>query len=367
MGWFGHLLKNVGTNIIGNAASSLIGGTLNNLFAPQASSFLPQGQSPVINGYQDLLPSVTDATKGLIPAGQPGGGLGELFGGSGFTGGGSGNALNFNMPEVTLQPAVGGASGNSSSFNPLSIFDGMPQFQNPLINGFQDLLPGIPKNIQPAVNGQNITPANDPVTVGQGQPQQQQPLINGNVDLLPGIPNNIQAPGGGPGGNADRGFDLNDFLKTLTSAGLLGSQIFGDNKIGGQDVDSMRKLAGDLGNRGSHLLDTSLANQQGHLDATALNAIERRSRQAEAGVRQNYAQMGMSGSSMEAQDLAGVQERATQETFDIGQNMAISGLQTAAQLIGDQSNIYSQLMQAQIAQDEELSRAIMDFAAASAR
>ena len=118
---------------------------------------------------------------------------------------------------------------------------------------------------------------------------------------------------------------------------------------------------------GFRIMPTALANQQGNVNGQVLTSVNDQLQKSEAAMRQRYAQMGMSGSTMEEQDLAGLRSNAEDQVFTIGQQMATTGLQTAASLTGQDAGIYNEIMQAQVQQDEELSKAIAAFAGAMAK
>jgi hypothetical protein len=83
---------------------------------------------------------------------------------------------------------------------------------------------------------------------------------------------------------------------------------------------------------------------------------------AQASVRQQYANRGMSGSSAEAQDLQNVQEQASANAG----NMAIQLFQQGMNESQLGSEIYNNLMQVTLQQDQQLSSGITNFVSALA-
>lgn len=82
-----------------------------------------------------------------------------------------------------------------------------------------------------------------------------------------------------------------------------------------------------------------------------------------------YASLGLTGSTMEADAISNIQNQATGVRATIEEQMAQTGLSASSQASGAfglQGTIYSQLMQAQIAQDTALQSAIAQFASAAA-
>ena len=92
------------------------------------------------------------------------------------------------------------------------------------------------------------------------------------------------------------------------------------------------------------------AGVQASLDAAKQSAI--------AAVKGQYANRGMSGSSAEQQDLAGIEEQVASQGATIAQNLYNTGLSQAQ--LSDQ--IYAELMQAMVQQDQQMSTAVGNFA-----
>src|SRR5581483_8315334 len=84
---------------------------------------------------------------------------------------------------------------------------------------------------------------------------------------------------------------------------------------------------------------------------------------AKAAIRSQYAARGMSGSSAEAQDLAGVDQTIASQ----GVSIATQLLQTGISEQNLSAQLYSTIMSAQLNQDNQLSQAIAALAAAAAR
>lgn len=166
------------------------------------------------------------------------------------------------------------------------------------------------------------------------------------------------APGGGVLGSGLT-------LAQLLGAGGLGATLLqGPGTPPGSDqLTAEAKNNEDLLN--NSILPTALANQQGQINGTALTQFEQDLAKKQASIRQSYAGMGESGSTMEAQDLNGARDSTTQAIFTSAQQMATSGLQYAGQLQSIDTGIYNDLMQAQIAQDKEYRDALAAFAAAA--
>lgn len=100
----------------------------------------------------------------------------------------------------------------------------------------------------------------------------------------------------------------------------------------------------------------------GPLPAGAQSALDQATASAKASIRSRFASMGMSGSSAERNALAQADSEAVQQRFQIAQQMAQTGFQQA----GLSNTIYGNLANAQLQQDNELSDAIAQAAAAFA-
>ena len=81
-----------------------------------------------------------------------------------------------------------------------------------------------------------------------------------------------------------------------------------------------------------------------------------------ANVRSTYDKLGLSGSTMEAQAQQSVNEQTMGTAFKISQDMMIQGMKAT----GLSEAMYSEIMQANVAQDTAFAKAIGNFAAALA-
>lgn len=108
---------------------------------------------------------------------------------------------------------------------------------------------------------------------------------------------------------------------------------------------------------------TAMANMQGIIGGPAMGAIDTNLARQQAQIRQTYNQMGMSGSTAEAQDLASAGRDAVSQQYELGRQMASSGFQGIAAQTGIADTTFSNLMQMQLAQDQELQDALQAYAA----
>lgn len=101
----------------------------------------------------------------------------------------------------------------------------------------------------------------------------------------------------------------------------------------------------------------------GQLPAGYQSALDRMQKSAEAQVKSRYAQMGLSGSSMERQELAAIPQQLETQKLQIAQSLAAQGMQS----MGLSSAAYNQIAQNTLEQDKELANALALFGAAAIR
>ena len=117
----------------------------------------------------------------------------------------------------------------------------------------------------------------------------------------------------------------------------------------------LQQSAAQLGQQGKELQNYL---QTGTLPPGAQAAINQATASAQAAIRSQYAAMGMSGSSAEAQDLAQAQQAGvTQAT-----NMAATLLSTGIQSTQMSDQLYQDIINQSMQEDQDLSSAIGNFA-----
>lgn len=177
------------------------------------------------------------------------------------------------------------------------------------------------------------------------------------------------ATGGFAGDAASSGFSLPGLLSgagsqvaknplgtigALGSGGLLLSDVLKGNQKPegyGQLQAQANQASQQAGQLEGYLTSGQLpAGVQASLDAAKQSAI--------AATKQRYATRGMSASSAEQQDLAGIEEQVASEGAKIAQNLYTTGLSQAQ--LSDQ--IYAELMQTMLQQDQQMSQAVGNFA-----
>jgi hypothetical protein len=164
-----------------------------------------------------------------------------------------------------------------------------------------------------------------------------------------------------------------DFLSRLSSDPL--GTIADNGKLAlagaGLGYDALKGNKPPQGQEQLQALADSLTKQSKQLTSTALNTalppeaqaqLEQARSSATAGIRSQFARMGLGGSTMEAQALAGVQEQIAAQGSTIMQQLMQQGM-SAAQAA---DTMLAQIMQSNVSRDNALSSAVGSFAGALA-
>ncbi len=142
--------------------------------------------------------------------------------------------------------------------------------------------------------------------------------------------------------------------QALSAAGLVGNAALsaGKNLKG---YNQLKDIAGQEQSQGKQLEQYL---QTGTLPPGVQSSLNEAAESAKASVRSRYAQMGMSGSSSEANDLAKVDQQIASQ----GANIATQLLQTGIQESNLASGLYDQIMKQSFTSDQALGGAIQNFA-----
>jgi hypothetical protein len=221
--------------------------------------------------------------------------------------------------------------------------------------------------------------AGDPtayVAQGPGTGQASDPLnpfpYEGNYASAANPPNPLGDQSGGITGFLGKNAGLLSLLGLGVGGQILGPKIssaLGLNTVPGSE--NLTNLANQEGKLAQAQRQFGTAAEQplltGQLPPGQQQAVTNALNDAIATIKGRYASLGLSGSSMEAQAIADAQNRSTEVAGQLEQQMATTGanaISAAANLFGAENTIYSALMQAQVAQDEQLGNAISNFASA---
>ena len=123
-------------------------------------------------------------------------------------------------------------------------------------------------------------------------------------------------------------------------------------------MNQMSSAAQQLAAQGGQLQNAL----NGSLPPAAQGALNQASNSMKAHVRSQYAQMGLSGSTMEAQAMASVDETVAAQGYQMTMQLYNAGVQES----GMANELFNQIMQTNQAQSQGLSSAVSNFAGALA-
>lgn len=151
--------------------------------------------------------------------------------------------------------------------------------------------------------------------------------------------------------------------RALASLGALGLDLAGASGNTSQE-NALKALAAQQA--GIQQNQTALAEgeQQGILPLGAESLVQQTLLANEAAIRTKYAQLGMSGSTAEVQDLNAAREQAQALAFQIGSQLASQGFAEAQSATGTESALLQQLLQSGLQRDQELASALGAFGSA---
>lgn len=336
--------------VLSAGISGLSGGNVGKGFA---SGFLSGGASGALG------PALGSAT-GLGPkwggalAGAGGGALGAwATGGDPLRGALTGAGSNL-LPSVLGSLTGGGGAATGADATNLSTSDNASVGSGDLSAPVNSTLDGtVGKG---AAAGGNLTSGLPSVSANPTSQVAGDTSYAPNPGALSGAPSPTLAPASPstPGlGNIGGMVSKNP----LAAVGILGALTAGNRNPAG--YNQLQSEASSLHQQGAGMMNYL---SSGTLPPGLQSSISAASLAAKATIRSRYAQMGMSGSSAEAQDMAGVDQRAVAQSAEIAMKLYEEGLQ--ATQLSDQ--LYANLMQVQIANDQQLSGAIGNLSGALA-
>ncbi len=160
------------------------------------------------------------------------------------------------------------------------------------------------------------------------------------------------------------GITPKDLAGPLVSAGVLGFEALNKPKL--PSSASSPALTSNLSTSAQQLQTQGTALTQplttGVLPAGAQSAIDQATQSAKAEVRSRFASLGLTGSTMEAGELASLDAGAVQQKFDVAKQLAQTGLSE----IGLSDQVFNNLLQNALQQDEAFNQAVSRFASSFA-
>lgn len=164
------------------------------------------------------------------------------------------------------------------------------------------------------------------------------------------------------GDNGASSFDWGSLVKQALPIAQIGYSLW----RGSQEPDEIGSIRGiaDAANQNSTTLNANAQNAlMGRLPGGAQASIDQALEAARARIRSNYASLGMTGSTPEAQDLAYAELAASAQAFQIGQGMATTGLNAAAGQDTLAATLYQAILGSETARGTALGDALAEFAA----
>jgi len=178
---------------------------------------------------------------------------------------------------------------------------------------------------------------------------------------------------GGP--SAAGGSSITDFLKENKNLILPGAIMAASalNTPTIPQIPNLEAVAGKFASGAQPAADAAKALipslATGVLPPGAQTKIQNAVQDAVTSIKSKYAQMGMSGSTPEAQEISAAKARGEALSFDLADQLTKTGLSAAGIAAAenmDAAQVYSLIMNAQLQSDEQLRMALANFASASA-
>lgn len=169
---------------------------------------------------------------------------------------------------------------------------------------------------------------------------------------------------GGAGPAPGGGFGASDIMKFLKSnpnliLGGVGLGAAAANKPSLPNMGNLNAEATAANNTANSLIN---AETSGQLPPGQQQMVQNALNDTISGIRAKYANMGLSGSSSEQQEIAAARERAAATTADLATKVTGQGLNA----LGLAEQIYATIAQLKLGQDQGLQQAIANFAGAAA-
>lgn len=182
-----------------------------------------------------------------------------------------------------------------------------------------------------------------------------QPTTPLNTSPLSGVTTDLP---GGDGSFGSRALSYVGNHPSLALGGLgLGASLLMNSSVPG--LDSLQTEASLLAGKGNAAAG---ALQSGQLPQGAQASLDQATEAAKATMRSRFAGLGLSGSTQEAEALAGVDQSAAAQKYQ----MLLELTQTGLGELGQANTLYGSILNAEVTQDANASQAISRFAGALA-
>ncbi len=367
----------VGGIIGGIAGGALVGGGVGS-FLGAAGGAAGAGEGAAGGAF------ASSADIGLVPGsvGAAGGGAGGAGAGAGGAAALEGGSFGATNPDIGIVPGST-ASGGGGTFGNLGA-------SNPITGAASDASSG-----SSTPNSTSGSPAFNPTTGVSGSPgsatgtpmdfTQGSPILDVASSIPPGTPagmdstaaanfaaentanpalsatlNNTGLSGPGAGPAPGGGFGYSDILKFIKSnpslllgAGSLGVSALSKPKI--PNVNDLNSAANATKNTADQLINSEV---NGRLPPGMQSMVSNALNDTIAGIKAKYANMNLSGSSSEQQEIQAAQERAAATTAQLATTVTNQGLNAENMA----AQIFQQIAQLRLGQDQGLQNAISAFA-----
>lgn len=205
----------------------------------------------------------------------------------------------------------------------------------------------------PWTSGEVSAPTDDPTAIlaASGGVQGASPAVAAAPAAAAAVTPPTPPTGGGINGFLRQNAPL---LSLLAGGASIGKQLLSPTAVPGQaNAEALAKAAADVAKQNMGALN-------GELPEGAKLSIANALKDTTTGIRAKYANLGLSGSTMEAQDIAAAGERARAMEFDMAKQLTQLGLNAA----NISNSMYQQIANVALAEDRGLQDALAAFAQA---
>lgn len=208
----------------------------------------------------------------------------------------------------------------------------------------------------------------DPTATGSGSIFQNASSVTQPVSTNPGQYGALSADQLAKTGTATApGAGSSTFQTALAKYGLPASLAIGSEVMqSGQNAKALKGFKSEQAAQqgiANNARSLATAEQEGILPPGAQQSLQAQLSAARAATQAKYADMGMTGSSAESQDLQNLNTQAIQQQFQLGQAMATQGLTEASGADANSMNLMKYVADTEAAQGTDLSNVLSKFAA----
>lgn len=279
---------------------------------------------------------------------------------TGLAGGGSSAASSGLPGGASLSATGGGLPDLTSSFNGSPI-PGLPNTEGLLPFGDQagGAAGGFSGGAVPGGGFPSGSPT-DSFSLGTSAPigTVQAPNISPNIGSVSGATPALPTTSGGVGGIL-KDLGINSTGQGIAAGADLLGIIQGQQQMGALN-STLKNLSTQAGQQSQAALNLESSLATGQLPPGAQAAVDQATKAAKAQISSKYASLGLSGSTMEAQDLANVDQQAAAQVFGLAKQLYDTGV-SQTQL---SNQLYQAILSAQGTLANETNNALLGFSSA---